>query len=275
MNVTSLRTHRITANDTNIVAILDRYFPKLKERSVVAVTSKVVAICEGRLVPIDSVDKDELIKKEAQYYLPRTSSKYNVCLTIARNILAASAGIDESNGKGSYVLWPKDPQKSANEIRDHLRSKFSLKYVGVVLTDSKTTPLRWGVTGFSLAYSGFAAIKNYIGKRDLFGRTFEYEKVNVADSLAAAAVVAMGEGAEQTPIAVIEDLPFVTFQNRNPSKRELEELRIALEDDLYAPLLCSVSWRKGGLGKKTPEEYARKLLSIKGDWFSPQGDCKE
>lgn len=245
MNVTPLRTHRITANDTNVVAILDRYFPKLKERSVVAVTSKVVAICEGRLVPIDSVDKDELIKKEAQYYLPRTSSKYNVSLTIARNILAASAGIDESNGNGSYILWPKNPQESANKIRVHLRSRHSVGDVGVVITDSKTTPLRWGVTGFALAHSGFRAINNYIGKRDLFGRTFEYEKVNVADSLAASAVAVMGEGKEQTPLAIIEDAAFVRFQSRNPSKRELSELRIAIEDDLYAPLLRSTPWKRG------------------------------
>lgn len=243
MIVTTMRTHKITVSDRDIFEILNRYVPKLKERSVVAVTSKVVAICEGRLVPMDSVDKDELIKKEAQYYLPRTSSKYNVFLTIARNILAASAGIDESNGNGCYVLWPANPQRSADDIRGFLRQRFNLKSIGVIITDSKTTSLRWGVTGFSLAHSGFAAVKDYVGTKDLFGRRFEYEKLNVADSLAAAAVAAMGEGAEQTPIAVIEDVPFVTFQTRNPSKKELAELRIEPEDDLYAPLLRSVKWK--------------------------------
>ena len=55
----------------------------------------------------------------------------------------------------------------------------------------------------------------------------------------------MGEGNEQTPIAVISDVPFVEFQDRNPTKEEIEELKINIDDDLYAPLLKSVNWRKG------------------------------
>ena len=245
MKITPIKTHKITARDRDIFAILDRYLPSLLEKSVVAITSKIVAICEGRMVKIGKFDKDDLIRKEATLYIPRSSSKYSVCLTIARNILAASAGIDESNGNGYYILWPRNPQESANKICSYLRKHFRLRRVGVVLTDSKTTPLRWGVTGFSLAHSGFLPINSYIGKKDLFGRKFEYEKVNVADSLAAAAVVAMGEGPEQMPIAVVEDVPFVRFQRRNPSKRELAQLQITLEDDLYAPLLKGVRWEVG------------------------------
>jgi F420-0:gamma-glutamyl ligase len=56
----------------------------------------------------------------------------------------------------------------------------------------------------------------------------------------------MGEGSEQTPIALLEDLPFVGFQDRNPTKRELDGMRIKREDDLYWPLLSKVKWRKGG-----------------------------
>jgi F420-0:gamma-glutamyl ligase len=56
----------------------------------------------------------------------------------------------------------------------------------------------------------------------------------------------MGEGNEQTPLAVIEDVPFVKFQARNPLKKELESFHIDMEDDLYAPLLKGVKWRKGG-----------------------------
>jgi dihydrofolate synthase / folylpolyglutamate synthase len=70
-------------------------------------------------------------------------------------------------------------------------------------------------------------------------------KVNVVDALAAAAVLVMGEGSEQTPLAIISDLPFVTFYDRDPSMEELQQLRIAIDDDLYGPLLTSVRWRKG------------------------------
>ena len=61
-----------------------------------------------------------------------------------------------------------------------------------------------------------------------------------------AAVSEMGEGDEQQPIAVITDASFVSFQDRNPTNEELHALKIALDDDVYASLLTSVSWKKGG-----------------------------
>lgn len=245
MKVTAIKTHKITRKDTNIFSVLDKYLPTLSEKTVVAVTSKIVSICEGRMVKMGTVDKDELIKQEAQFYLPRESSKYNVSLTINRGILAASAGVDESNGNGYYILWPKDPQKSANKIREYLQKKFKIKYVGIIITDSKTTPLRWGVTGITLAYSGIVPLKNYIGSKDIFGKIMEYTKTSIIDSLASAATVVMGEGKEQTPIAIIEDVPFIKFQSRNPTQKELDSLAISIKDDLYYPLLKNVKWRKG------------------------------
>lgn len=261
MKVTAIKTHKITAKDKDLFAILDTYLPKLKEESVVAITSKIISIFEGRIVPIKEVSKvgkvskvsegehgkqkDELIAQEAQYFLPRNQNKWRVSLTIARNNLVATAGIDESNGNGYYILWPKNPQETANAIRLYLKQRFNLNKIGVVITDSKTTPLRWGTTGFSLAHSGFAAIRDYIGKPDVFGRKLVYTKLNVADSLAAMTVLAMGEGKEQTPIAIIENPNNIVFQKRNPSKKELASLRISKDSDLYAPLLKSVKWKKG------------------------------
>ena len=168
MKVTGIKTHKITQKDKDIFRILDRYVKKLSEKSVVAIASKIVAITEGRIIKIGTIDKDELIKRESQYYLPRSQNPYNVSLTITGGALVASAGIDESNGNGFYILWPKNPQKSANRIRIWLKSRFNLKNVGVIITDSRITPLRWGVTGFCIAYSGFEPLKNYIGKKDIF-----------------------------------------------------------------------------------------------------------
>jgi len=70
-------------------------------------------------------------------------------------------------------------------------------------------------------------------------------KVNVVDALATAAVLVMGEGSEQTPLAVVGELPFVAFHDRDPSPAEMQQLRIAVEDDLYGPLLTSVQWHTG------------------------------
>ena len=248
MRVTPVKTRTIVPNkDKDLFAILDRYLPPLKERTVVAVTSKIVAICEGRIQPLEEDKKDELIIREAQWYLPRSSSKYNVLLTIKRNVMNFSSGVDESNAGGYFVLWPKDPQKSANSIRAYLAKKYRVKNLGVVITDTASVPLRWGQRGvFVLAHSGFSALNSYIGKPDLFGRPFKMTSAAIADALGTSAVLVMGEGAESTPLALIEDIPFVRFQHRNPTKKELEKLRMPLKDDLYAPLINAVKWRRGG-----------------------------
>lgn len=243
MKVTSLKTKPIVLGD-KLFEILESAIKSLPERSVVAITSKIISICEGNVVKIGTKDKNELIKEQAEYYLP-PNDRYNFSLTIKNNIMIASAGIDESNGNGYYVLWPKEPQKTANGIRAFFKKKFKLKNLGVIIVDSKTTPLRWGVTGVAVVHSGFSALNDYIGTPDIFGRLFRVEKANVADMLAASAVGVMGEGNEQTPIAVIEDIPFVHFQDRNPTKRELKDLVITMEEDLFAELLKGVKWKKG------------------------------
>lgn len=245
MKVTAIKTHKITTKDNDIFKILDTYIVGLEEKSVVAITSKIVSICEGRVVAIENGNKDELIKQESQWYLPRANNKYNVSFAINNNILAAGAGIDESNGNGYYVLWPKNPQKCANDIRAFLRKKFGIRNLGVILTDSKTTPLRWGVTGIAIAHSGFLALHDYIGAPDIFGRPFQYEKVNVMDSLAGSCVYVMGEGNEQTPLSILEDIPYVQFSMTDPSREELEALKIGLEDDLYGTFLKNAPWKKG------------------------------
>jgi len=244
--VKAVKTKRIEGSSDQITEIIKESVKEVGEQSVIAVSSKVVALCEGNYVPMDSVDKDTLIVNEAQWYLPKTKSKYDVFLTIKGNMLVPSSGVDESNTGGYYVLWPKDPQKSVNTIWEELRGHYKVKNLGVIITDSVSSPLRWGVTGRCVAYCGFEGVKNLIHKPDLFGRTLQKTKVNVADALAASAVFCMGESDEQTPLAVISELDNVTFCDHVPSKEELEKLIINIEDDIYGPLLKSVNWLKGG-----------------------------
>jgi putative folate metabolism gamma-glutamate ligase len=249
MKVTPIKTEKILPHSISLFEVLDKYITDLNEKSVVAVTSKIVAICEGRVVKkISEEQKDELAKQEADYYLPKEVNRYgSFIVTINRNLMVMSAGVDESNGNGYYILWPKDPQKSANEIREYLSKKFNVKEIGVVITDSKLSPLRWGVTGYSIAYSGFNALRNYIGAPDIFGRLLHAEKTNVADSLSTAGVFEMGEGNEQQPLAIIEDLgSTVEFQKRNPTEEELNSLKISISDDVFSSLLTTVKWQKGG-----------------------------
>lgn len=245
MKIDGIQTHHITKNDTNINVVLEKYITQLTEKSIVIITSKIVSICEGSIVPIGSIDKDELIKKEAECYIPRDKNKYNVCLTITRGILAPSAGIDESNADSHYILWPKNPQQSANEIRSYLKDKFKLKDIGVLIIDSKTSPLRWGTTGLALSWSGFMPLKNYIGEPDIFGRIMKMTNQSIIDGLASSANLVMGEGNEATPIAVADDIPFVEFVDRNPTDEEITSLQINPEDDLYEALITNAPWVKG------------------------------
>ena len=117
------------------------------------------------------------------------------------------------------------------------------------MTDSTTRPFQWGTTGLGIAHSGFAALKSYIGTTDIFGREMMFQNNNIANGLAAAAVLLMGEGSEQTPLAVIEDVSFVEFQPRNPSTEELAKLHISIDEDIYSPLLKNTPWKKGDLAE--------------------------
>jgi len=245
MIVTPIKTKKVIKGD-ELFSLLDDYLPNLKEKTILAVTSKVVSICEGRIIPADSVDKHELVKKESDFYLSEDLSDYGFSFTVVHNTLIPAAGIDESNGDGHYVLWPKDPQHSANEIRAYLKKRFNLNHVGVVITDSTAIPLHWGTKGIAISYSGFLPTNDYISTKDLFGRVLMVTKSNIADSLAAAAVLTMGEGSESTPIATIEDLSLVKFQGRNPTKEELEGFYTDhMKDDLFAPFLQNMGWQKG------------------------------
>lgn len=245
MNIQTVKTDKITVGSQTLFGLLNLAIAVMEEKSILVVTSKIVSICEGRVVKIGDKEKINLIKEDAQYYIPPEQSPLAITLTVTRNLLVPTAGIDESNGNGYYILWPKDTHQSARDIRQYLISRFHLQDVGVLITDSRTTPMRWGTTGIALSYCGFSGLNDYIGTPDLFGRTMEVTKANIADGLAAAAVVCMGESREQTPLAVMTDMPFVQFNAKQPTEKELAEWQIPMETDLYGPLLKSNLWKKG------------------------------
>ena len=247
MLVQAIKTPAVTPGNS-LFRIVDEAVSLLPDGSIVGVTSKVVALCEGAVAPLDSVSKEELIHRHADAYLDRPPTM-PVTVTMRGGHLVANAGIDESNASGHYVLWPHDPQRSANNLREHLRRRLGRSRTGIMIVDSHVLPLRAGATGMCIAHSGFEAIRDYRGSTDIFGRPFVFEQANVADGLAAAAVAVMGEGAERTPLAVISEASFVTFQDRNPTERELADLRIAPDEDLFSALLSSVEWKRGEGGR--------------------------
>lgn len=249
MRIQAIKTRKFLPPKDNLWDLLSA-IKNLKENSIVAVASKVVSIDEGRCIPIGSIEKDKLIAKESDKYLPRNLWKGLTMYTIKNNSLVAAAGIDESNAKGYYILWPKDPALSAKVIWQFLRKKFSVKNLGVIITDSRVVPLRRGVVGIAISYFGFKPLKDYRGTKDLFGRRFEMETTDIPDCLATAAVLEMGEGAESQPLAIITDVPYIEFIDKEFKPKIADDsFEIPEKEDLFYPFLSSVKWKKGGGGK--------------------------
>ena len=203
------------------------------EGIVLAVTSKIMSLAEDRIVDREGADKRALVEQEADVFLGEIA--HGCFLTIKDGLLIPSAGIDESNSEtGGYILFPKNSFESTEKLWRDLRLAWKIQNLAIVITDSHTTALRRGVTGVCLSYCGFHAVKSLVGKVDLFGRELRMTQMNLADGLAAAAVMMMGEGAEAQPLAVIENAN-IEFSEVVNSR----EIRIPLEEDLYYPLISS------------------------------------
>lgn len=219
----------------DIFKLIDRHLPKLREDDVLFITSKILGVHQGRTLKIQETrDKNQVIKQEADFSLPKHKlAGHDFILTIKDNTLIPTAGIDESNGNGYYILWPKNTQKLLKEIWQFLRKKYKIKNLGVVATDSHTIPLRWGTQGISIGFYGFKPLLDYRGKKDIFGRKLKFTQSNIVDSLSATAVLLMGEGSEKTPLLILRGAKFIKFTATDNYKK----LVIDPKHDIYAPLL--------------------------------------
>ncbi|HEX7018068.1 MAG TPA: coenzyme F420-0:L-glutamate ligase [Patescibacteria group bacterium] len=242
MKITPIKTPIVHAGD-DMLQLIKQAVPSLPEKSILVITSKVVALWENNVRPTD-IDKHDLVRQEAEYYTEPSQSAYDIMLTVKHGILAVNAGIDKSNAGGQYVLLPDKPYVSAEKIWKFLKQEYGLNQVGVLITDSKTFPLKWGTMGTSLAHCGFKALLDKRGDTDLFGYEMQMTQVNVAEGLAAAAVVEMGEVDEAMPLCVIEDARQVEFVDHPPTVEEQAMLKIELEADAYAPILTKAEWQQ-------------------------------
>lgn len=176
---------------------LERKKETLKNKDVVVIASKALAFSQGKLVDCDNLE--ELVKKEADKVL----DEGEMIITLKNKILVPNAGIDNSNTPdGQVVLWPDKPFYFAEEIRALLMKYYLLNDLGVLITDSHCQPLRAGTTGIAIGWAGFNGVQDEIGKRDLFGRKMSYTKIAVADNLASAANLEMGETNASIPFVV-------------------------------------------------------------------------
>lgn len=227
MKILPVRTDIIRSEDS-LFQILGSHLPRLREGDVLCVTSKILALCQGRTAPLS--EKDACIVRESKRVLktPWTS------LTLTDDGWCANAGVDESNADGEIILLPKHPMKEALEIRRYLQKRFQLRRFGVVITDTRSVPLRVGTIGRAIGWSGFRPLKSYVGKKDLFGRKSRVTISNVADALSASAVLCMGEGSERTPMVIFRNAPVDFVRRDSPSRLWMPEV-----DDMYRPIYLS------------------------------------
>ncbi len=200
MHLIPIRTAIVQKGDS-IYRLLDKAVVSMKEGDILCVTSKVLALCQRRMIRIE--EKEAYISRTAKKIVQTPWAK----IALMDDGWCINAGADESNADGEAILLPKDPMGSARRIRKNLAKRFGLKRIGVLITDTRSVPLRMGTIGRAIGWSGFCPIRSYIGKEDLYGRMSRVTQSNVADALAASAVLVMGEGNERIPVVLLRHAP--------------------------------------------------------------------
>lgn len=188
---------------------------------VLVVAQKVVSKAEGRYVDLDTVTPSARARELAaqtgkdprrvELVLGESTEIVRVGpnVIIAEHRLGfvmANAGIDESNirhdGGGRVLLLPLDPDRSAARLKARLDADFGTE-VGIVINDSFGRPWRNGVVGVALGAAGVPALVDRVGSPDLFGRTLAVTEIAVADEIASAASLVMGQAAEGRPAVLV------------------------------------------------------------------------
>jgi coenzyme F420-0:L-glutamate ligase/coenzyme F420-1:gamma-L-glutamate ligase len=224
LKLIAVKTRVVKAGDDLVDLVLESLKAQglqLEDNDVLALTSKVVSSSEGRTVKLSNVKPSKEAEKLAKKYSLKPEfaelilrEADRVCggveravLTLKNGVMAANAGIDNKNVPSDYaVLWPNDPAASAKEVRDRISQRTG-KDVAVMIVDSGLVPLRIGTTGLALAVAGFKPIRDSRGSKDLFGKSIVITRQAVADDLASAAHLLMGEATEKTPLVLIKDAP--------------------------------------------------------------------
>lgn len=235
MQFIPIKTRKFLPPKDNLFSLFKDHLPKLKEKNLLVISSKIVSIHQGRCLKVDHSlpplkQKIDLIKKEADAYFKNNPHS----LTIKNQTLTPYAGIDRTNANDHYVLWPKNPHQEAKKIWAKLKKQYQLKELGVLIVDSFCLPMRWGHLGISIGFHGFHPNLEYAGSKDIFGEKIIQGNSSIADGLASISAVLMGEGNEQTPLLLVRNFNKLKFTN----KATHHELNIPKDkEDFYTPLL--------------------------------------
>jgi coenzyme F420-0:L-glutamate ligase/coenzyme F420-1:gamma-L-glutamate ligase len=200
----------------------------LLDNDIFVLAQKIVSKSEGRMVnladvkpsqkAIELANKTEKDARLVELMLQESNEvvrfRKNVIVVEHKlGFICANAGIDHSNvlgdgdNKDVVLLLPENPDKSARQIRDEIKQKTN-KNIGVMIIDSHGRAWRNGTVGICIGLSGIPAIIDERGWKDLFGYTLQATIIGVADELAAAASLVMGQAAEGTPVVHVRGFPY-------------------------------------------------------------------
>jgi coenzyme F420-0:L-glutamate ligase/coenzyme F420-1:gamma-L-glutamate ligase len=216
----------------------------IQEKDVIVITHVAISKAEGNVVNLDEVTPSERTKEIAlevekepalvEVILRETKEVVrmgpNSLITETKNgIVCANAGVDKSNvqGERNVALLPKNPDASAQKIRQEI-GRLTGCDVAVIVSDTHGRPLRMGEINVAIGVAGIKPIRDRRGEKDLFGYVLRIKQTAIADELASAAELVIGQASEGIPAAIIRGYNYQTAENASA-----KELTRPKETDLF------------------------------------------
>ncbi|MGF7117750.1 coenzyme F420-0:L-glutamate ligase [Methanobacterium oryzae] len=186
---------------------LESIKPSLKAMELAEKTGK-----DPKLVEVIIQESNEILKVGHDFIISETKHGF----------ICANAGIDESNVEnGMATPIPDDPDKSASIIREKIE-KTTDKEIVVIVSDTQGRAFREGAIGTAIGISGMSPLWDRKGEKDLYGRELQTTSIAVADELASAASILMGQADEGIPVVIIRSVGYTkTLKDNNATSKSL------------------------------------------------------
>ena len=206
----------------------------IQNGDIIVITHVVVSRAEGNVVNLETVTpsefantiaktthKDprlvEVILRESKSIVRMSNGK--LITETKQGLVCANSGIDQSNVPENNVvaLLPEDADKSARTLRQNVL-KISGKEVAIIVSDTHGRPLRQGEINIALGTSGFEPLRDRRGEKDLFGYAIRIKRTAIADELASAAELVIGQTNEGIPVAIIRGYSYPKSETANATR---------------------------------------------------------
>lgn len=225
----SIKNNNISVDNYDVLVIAQKVISKSENRYVDLDTVKVSKEAQDLALKLNK-DKGlvQLIMNESKKLL--STEKNVIIVEHLLGFININAGIDQSNipqDKNLALLLPEDPSKSAKELQIKL-SEMLDKNISIIISDSMTRPYRSGVINFALASHNIQSLLDLKGEEDIYGNKLKGTEIAVADELASAAGLLMGQSDEKKPVILIKGFNKSTYQINNSF-----DLIVSENDDLY------------------------------------------